>query len=358
MKKIIIALLTVAMLLSVVTVFASAAEQTSDQLAYVGGIHYGEAIVDGEKDTSYPADPTIDSFVYNGNEYEEGKETSFNAYLLWNDYNFYGYVEVRDLTPVTYATESWKTDCIQLYFIFKDWDTTIGSGDNIVGDANSISSVMFRCINPSSKESTYLTDATFSGLSTLWFMISNGTRSQLVAKKTDTGYVYEFVINMPDQIAPDVNRAGHAIGFGIQCNDDRNDDNVRDNIVYSSNLDSSNHGKTGKFILLNENGQVPGVEQDYMGTTGIDYVTQAPDNNDETKVTTEEETNPPKAPAVTTTKPSNTTEKPVDNTTKAPNSNTTTVAPAEKSGCAGFAGVWVAFTAIIGAAAFVVVKKK
>ena len=353
MKKIIIALLTVAMILSVTTVFASAA-QTEEQLAYVGKIHYGNAIIDGEKDTTYPADPTIDSFVYNGTEYEEGKETYFNAYLLWDDYNFYGYVEVRDLTPVTYATESWKTDCIQLYFIFKDWDTTIGSGDNIVVDANSISSVMFRCINPSSKESSALTDATFSGLSTLWFMVSSGSRSQLVAKKTDTGYVYEFVINMPDAIAPDVNRAGHAIGFGIQCNDDRNDDNARDNIVYSSNLDSSNHGKTGKFILLNENGQVPGVEQDYMGTTGIDYVTQAPDN-DETKVTTEEETNPPKAPETTTTKAATTTEKPVDNTTKTPDA--TTEAPAE-SGCAGFAGVWVAFTAIIGSAVFVVVKKK
>lgn len=352
MKKIIIALLTVAMILSAVTVFASAA-QTEEQLAYVGKIHYGNAIIDGEKDTTYPADPTIDSFVYNGTEYEEGKETYFNAYLLWDDYNFYGYIEVRDLTPVTYATESWKTDCIQLYFIFKDWDTTLGSGDNIVGDANTMTSVMFRCINPSSKESSTLTDATFSGLSTLWFMISNGTRSQLVAKKTDTGYVYEFKINMPDQIAPDVNRAGHAIGFGIQCNDDRNDDNARDNIVYSSNLDSSNHGKTGKFILLNENGQVPGVEQDYMGTTGKDYVTEAP--NDETKVTTEEVTNPPVTPADTTTKTPVTTAKPTDanTTTKAPVDNTE-----KTSGCGGFAGIWVAFTAILGSAAFVIVKKK
>ena len=355
MKKIIIALLTVAMILSVATVFASAA-QTEEQLAYVGKIQYGNAIIDGEKDTTYPADPTIDSFVYNGDAYEEGKETYFNAYLLWDDYNFYGFIEVRDLTPVTYATESWKTDCIQLYFIFQDWDTTIGSGDNIVGDANTMTSVMFRCINPSSKESATLTDATFSGLSTLWFMISSGGKSQLVAKKTDTGYVYEFVINMPDQIAPEVNRAGHAIGFGIQCNDDRNDDNARDNIVYSSNLDSSNHGKTGKFILLNENGQVPGVEQDYMGTTGADYVTQAPENNDETKVTTEEETNPPKTPETTTTKVPTTTAKPEDTTTKAPTA-TTTAAPAE-SGCGGFVGVWTALIVSVGAAVTVVIKKK
>ena len=110
MKKIIIALLTVAMILSVTTVFASAA-QTEEQLAYVGKIHYGNAIIDGEKDTTYPADPTIDSFVYNGTEYEEGKETYFNAYLLWDDYNFYGYgymeiVEYYDSTKTYYGRDA------------------------------------------------------------------------------------------------------------------------------------------------------------------------------------------------------------------------------------------------------------
>ena len=118
MKKIIIALLCVTMVLSLTTVFASA-EQTEEMKAYVGGIHYGEATVDGEKDVSYPAEPTIGSYVHTaGATYEEGKETSFDAYLLWDDYSFYGYIEVTDYSPVTYATEGWKTDCVQLYFIF------------------------------------------------------------------------------------------------------------------------------------------------------------------------------------------------------------------------------------------------
>ena len=127
MKKIIIALLSVIMILSLTTVFASA-EQTEEMRAYVGGIQYGSAEVDGVKDDTYSAEPTIGSYVHtDGATYEAGKETSFDAYLLWDDYSFYGYVEVTDYSPVTYATNTWKTDCIQIYFIFQDWDTLFGS---------------------------------------------------------------------------------------------------------------------------------------------------------------------------------------------------------------------------------------
>lgn len=207
--------------------------------------------------------------------YPAGKETGFECWLMWDESTLYGFVEVTDYSPVTYAFKDYKTDCLELNFILTDWARFADKGSNVYSDIGDPGLARFRISNP--------VGATVSALYEL--LPQNGGLSvedelsglsKCAVVKSDKGYNVEFSIKVPDSIVHLVCTPGAHIGFGIQCNDDVNDNQNRDAIIYSTNLDDT-HGKTGEFVMLDKDGSRPDapVSREPAATTA-EVTTKAP----------------------------------------------------------------------------------
>ena len=320
--------LILAVLMSVGTVAANDAPDKGKAF----DIYYGKAVVDGEKDNAYFSAPSVVSYVHNCTyedksfAYPDGRETSFECYLMWDETSLYGFIEVTDYTPVTYAFKDYKTDCLELNFILTDWASYAGKKTDMYTDIGNISVGMFRISNPVGANVTALYELLpmKGGLSAFDEIYG---LSKCAVVKTDKGYNVEFSIKVPDDIVHLVCTPGAHIGFGIQCNDDVNDNGIRDSIIYSSNLDDQ-QGKTGEFVLLDKDGTRPDAP-----VSREPVVTSAPATE---PVTTVPATSAPEVttePAVTTKAPASTTAE----VTEAPATDApapATEAPADtKSGC-------------------------
>lgn len=330
--------------------FGAAAANDAPDKGKVFDIYYGKAVVDGEKDIDYFSTPSVVSYVHNCTyedkafAYPEGRETSFESYLLWDETSLYGFIEVTDYTPVTYAFKDYKTDCIELNFILTDLEKYIGGKTGMYSDLGNVSVGMFRISNPvgATVSSLYELLPQKGGLSSLDELYG---LSKCAVVKTDKGYNIEFSIKIPDEIVHLVCTPGAHIGFGIQCNDDVNDNGVRDAIIYSSNLDDQN-GKTGEFVMLDKDGTRPDapVKRDPVATTA-----------EETRPATEPVTEPVTVPATEPeTKPRTQPETKAD-TTPAPAATepapATTPAP-EKGGCgSALSASWLVAVSAAGCAA-------
>ncbi len=317
MKKLICTMLLAALLtfFAVSAVIGASAANTPPDMDVIYDIYYGKAVVDGVKDEAYFADPSAKSYVHNATYddpsfvYPEGKETSFECWLLWDESSLYGFVEVTDYTPVTYAFKDYKTDCIELNFLLVDWASYAGKGTSMYSDVESPGVGMFRISNPDGYTASNLYDLLpqKGGLSVLDEIYG---LSRCVTVKTNKGYNVEFSIKIPDEIVHLVCTPGAHVGFGIQCNDDANDNSVRDAIIYSTNLNDQ-HGKTGEYILLDKNGVRPDapVSREPVATTSPETIVAM------TEATTE-------ATDVTT--------KATDGTIKAPDTDASPAASGEK----------------------------
>ena len=160
-------------------------------------------------------------------------------------------------------------------------------------------------------------------------------------------------MKIPTEIVHLVCTPGAHIGFGIQCNDDVNDNSVRDAIIYSTNLDDQ-QGKTGEYILLDKTGvRLDAPVSREPVTTGAPATepaeTTATPVTDAPVVTTD-------APAATDA-PETTAEEKTEATTNAAEV-TTAPAPAEKKGCGSFAASAVALLAVVFAGAAVCTKRR
>ena len=354
MKKTVSLFICAMLTLSLVAAFAvgaSAANNPPDKGA-IFDIYYGKANVDGVKDDSYFADPSVRSYVHNCTyenkdyAYPAGKETGFECWLMWDESTLYGFVEVTDYSPVTYAFKDYKTDCLELNFILTDWARFADKGSNVYSDIGDPGLARFRISNP--------VGATVSALYEL--LPQNGGLSvedelsglsKCAVVKSDKGYNVEFSIKVPDSIVHLVCTPGAHIGFGIQCNDDVNDNQNRDAIIYSTNLDDT-HGKTGEFVMLDKDGSRPDapVSREPAATTA-EATTKAPE-----KTTA--------APEKTTAAPEKTTAAPVGTTAAsgttaatASGSADSTAASGSKSGCGSYIGAGAALaviSAIVGSA--------
>lgn len=315
-----------AVLITLSALLPVSAKEIQDEamLTYVGKIPYGEAELDCKKDEAYGDVVTIDSYAYDLN-YGEEEKTKVNAWLLWNEYGFYGYVEVTDFTPVTYKTESYKTDCLQLYFTLLDREKKPGRDDFVASNPDDISAGMFRLMTPVATDK--LSPMTYSPVYSpggLWLDAKAAGESKYIVKENGTeGCIFEFFVQTPRPIVSGVNRAGHRIGFGFQYNDDTDNDNGRNATVFSTNSDKLGYGKTGAFILLTEKGEIPAKEAEWEGTAAPE-ATVAPVTVAEPAVTTA-------APGtVTTAAPSGgDTVPPVSGTAEAPQGGETAAPPAE-----------------------------
>lgn len=360
MKKTICAMLLAAMLTSfaVSAVIGASAANTPPDMDVIYDIYYGKAVVDGVKDEAYFADPSTKSYVHNATYddpsfvYPEGKETSFECWLLWDETSLYGFVEVTDYTPVTYAFKDYKTDCIELNFLLVDPASYAGKGTSMYSDVESPGVGMFRVSNPDGYTASNLYELLpqKGGLAVLDEIYG---LSKCVTTKTDKGYNVEFSIKVPDEIVHLVCTPGAHVGFGIQCNDDANDNSVRDAIIYSNNLNDQN-GKTGEYILLDKNGVRPDapVSREPVMTTSPETTASAPEATTEaTDVTT-------KATDVTTKAP--VTDAPAASDGKQPETSAPEGSGGEgssKGGCGSSAAVAAVLVSVLAGSALTVRRR-
>ena len=360
MKKLICVFLSAILLASVAisAAIGASAANTPPDMGVLYDIYYGSAVVDGVKDDSYFINSSTKSYVHNATYedpsfvYPEGKETSFECWLLWDETSLYGFIEVTDYTPVTYAFKDYKTDCVELDLILTDWSSFAGKKTGMYSDIGNPGVGMFRISNPDGYTASNLYELMpmKGGLAVLDELDS---LSKCVTVKTDKGYNIEFSIKIPTEIVHLVCTPGAHIGFGIQCNDDVNDNSVRDAIIFYCNLDDQ-QGKTGEYILLDKTGvRLDAPVSREPVTTGAPATepaeTTAAPVTDAPVVTTE-------SPAATDA-PETTAEEKTEATTHA-DDVTTAPAPAEKKGCGSFASSAVALLAVVLAGAAVCTKRR
>lgn len=342
-----------ALMLAALSAVSVLAANDAPDKGKVFDIYYGKAVVDGERDIDYFTTPSVVSYVHNCTyedksfAYPEGKATSFESYLMWDETSLYGFIEVTDYTPVTYAFKDYKTDCVELNFILTDLEKYVGGKTGMYSDLANLSVGMFRISNPvgATVSALYELLPQKGGLATMDELYG---LSKCAVVKTDKGYNIEFSIKIPDEIVHLVCTPGAHIGFGIQCNDDVNDNGVRDAIIYSSNLDDQN-GKTGEFVLLDKDGTRPEspVKRDPVATTPEETTPAA--TEPVTVPATEPVTEPVTVPAATSAVPLT--------TEKTPETAPATSAPTEKGGC-GSSAIPVAVMAAVAAAGCAAIRCK
>lgn len=282
MKKFFSLLLIGMMLVSQLTVGASAAPSTSPDAGKVLNAAYGTAEIDGKLDDAYTKGDKITSWVHNTYEALKDKkdqvECDFYAYLMYDESNIYIFGEVYDKTPVTAANALKKThltDCIEFYIYMHDL-TAAGDVKVYSKDLTDVGAGYLR-IHP-----TEVCPADDELMNNHW-MANSGlglalageeVKSSLSRVKTDTGYIVECSIGIPETVKTEV-VSGKEIGFGIQVNDDIDDNNTRDALLWSNN-NLGDNPKCGPFMLLAKDAAPAETTTAPAETTAAPTTTAAP----------------------------------------------------------------------------------
>ena len=213
MKRMIIALIAIAVLLAMTTV------AYADDAVFTPKVYktaQGTAILDGVKDKAYELSDMF--IVENGGldrELLDGHATA-KAWTLWDEENLYVYVEVNDTTPGGVPTKddpAWENESIEIYV---DYEDNKEYQNKLAASAEACQ--LRVCRYPESYP-----DITGEGLFQSDF--AAGTTYKVIDNGTD-GYIVEAVIKHSQY-----SFIGK-IGFSVQINDDMDGDKVRDSIVY------------------------------------------------------------------------------------------------------------------------------
>lgn len=294
MKKLISCLMLVAMLASLLTVGASAAKSASPDANKVLNIAYGSAEIDGKLDEAYKKSDKVTAWIHNTyNQLVDKKDevtTDFYSYVLYDDEKIYVYAEVKDTTPVVPANVKNKnhtTDCIEFYWYLGDLEA---AGDvQVYSDLLHMGSGVFRVHTKEVCPEDDLLPNHFTAKNGMNMGIVNeDLKTKVFRQTTSTGYIVEFSMEIDDSVKANV-AAGKTIGYGIQVNDDYDDNNTRDALLWSSNNIGDNP-KVGPFMLL--------AKDAAPATTAAPETTKAPETT-AAPVTTKAPAATTKAPAVT-----------------------------------------------------------
>ncbi len=258
MKKLISCLMLVAMLASLLTVGASAAEEVKlhDDKGKTQNIAYGTPVIDGKLDDAYLKSDKVNSYVYKGyNDYAglmSKVPSSFYAYLLYDENRIYIFAEATDPnmaapgTTLTKATTN--NDCVEFFFYLDDF-TTASKDAKLYADLVHPGSGQLRVHTSTVCPDDAVCLSHLEANNGLSLMIAGGdVKYELKRELTSTGYIVEFAMDIPADCKAAV-AADKTIGFAIQMNDEIDGNESRDALLWSTTI-TGDPQKTGPFKLL------------------------------------------------------------------------------------------------------------
>ncbi|MGI6260904.1 MAG: sugar-binding protein [Acutalibacteraceae bacterium] len=188
---------------------------------------FGTAILDGNLDDAY-LKSTADTFRFNGT----GNSDTNGVYRFIHDNEYlYFHMDITDKNVTSPETIDQQADHngidgAQLYYDFLNTD--YGSAKN----PSAYRSYTWSYCNANGNEAGYF--GMFANGNPIWLEQGSADGIEYVAKHTQNGYVLEGKVPLSATLkAKLAQELETAIGFGIQLNDDTNDDGIRNNYLMS-----------------------------------------------------------------------------------------------------------------------------
>lgn len=254
MKKFISCLMLVAMLASLLTVGASALTSKSPDAGKVLNMAYGQATIDGKLDDAYLKSDKTTAWVHNTYEALKDKKdqvtTDFYSYIIWDETKIYVFAEVYDKTPNTAAnvsSKNHKADCIEFYHLLDDFSALPET--QFYNDLVNVAAGWFRVHTKEvcPEDDLLPTHAAAKNGMNMGIM-NEDYKTQVARVTTDTGYIVEYSVEYDKTLASKM-VPGTIIGYGIQVNDDIDDNNTRDALLWNAN-NIGDKPKMGPYKLL------------------------------------------------------------------------------------------------------------
>ncbi len=187
---------------------------------------FGTPVIDGTLDDQY-LKSTADTFHFNG-----GSSDANGVYRFIHDNEYlYFFVDIADKNvsdpeTVDQQTDHNGIDGVQLYYDFLNTDYNSSS------NPDQYRSYTFSSCNQNGNEAGYF--GMFANGNPIWLEQGSSANITYTAKHTNTGYVLEGKVPLSTSLKAKLDEKREStMGFGLQLNDDTNNDGIRENYVMS-----------------------------------------------------------------------------------------------------------------------------